>query len=722
MKRLSNQSNPEISALTPEEKEKIERMNRIRQSLSNAEDPAKQNRSDLPKPIHKSTPAAQALDISVEDNPPPVLGSEETRSQKVAQIREALAMVERPAAPAAPAKNPPKGKLPPLKKKGTKSEAARRAAAETVVAPPPQRVMASGTAPKTQNKKPASPAKQAAAPAAAKPLGKLPPLRNANAPAAQKPAAGTAVKPAQNRQSLPPLKKSGTAGTIAPAKGEAAVPLKPAKPKTAPQKTEKPKASAAPKAEVKANRESFSVGKIAAILGGSAAGALVIAYAVVAIVFAGKYLPNTYINDIPVGNMSKTEAAAELLSHARVDDLVLVTPEDEKVTFKASDFGANYSLEEEAIAPFAENCLTWPVKLFKESRYTVEYDFNYSAEELRNLVIDYDWGNEPAQNAFIQKTADGIYEIVPATVGDRFDKNRLMDHVVEYLTVGKSLIRMQESGCYDPFAADVQAEDLEEQLALCNRFASCSITFDYHDRQEVLEGATIADWVYFTDSGEIAFNRAGVEAFVAGMAEKYDTRGKDHKFRSTLDGMITVPYTSTSLYGWQMNQEATTDQIIELLHAGESATVEPVYEDWGIGYCRDEATNDIGNTYIEVDISAQHVWYYKGGVLQMETDCVTGVEGNPERRTPRGVFELWSREKNRVLGQMDDEGYETPVNYWMPINYTGVGLHDATWQSSFGGTRYMTGSGSHGCINLPLQFAKDLYNSVETGIPVIVHD
>lgn len=691
MAEQSNQ-NPDISAAaSEEEKEKIERMNRIRQSLANMDSPAAEQDADEQKPAKKPA-RTQSLDISVDDNPPPVLGSEETRNQKRAEIREALAMVERPK-PAPQPQNAPT-KLPPLKRKGSKSAMVKKATADTVVAPQ-VRPAQNPAAPKSAPQKTA-PTQTAPAPK------KLPPLKPASA--AAKPVQSPKAAPAAKPQTAPkPKKEQATA-------------------QTAPKTVKKTKISAAPE------KPAIAPKKLASILGGSLAGALVIAYLVVALAYSKQFLPNTYINETAVGGMTREEATDALLSKVKADDLVLVTPDGNKAEFEASGYNAYYSLPDTALdEAFSENRFLWLGKLFKGSDYTVKYDFNYSEEDLRGMIASYSWGNEPAKNAHIQRAADGMYEIVPATLGDKFDKNKLMEHIGEQLSIGKTIITMEDSGCYDAFAAEIQAEDLTDELELCNRFAKCTITYDYGDRSEVLEGVTIAEWVLLGDGGDIDFNRAEVETFVAGMASKYDTLGKDITFRSTLDGVITVPFTSTSLYGWQINQSATVEQLLELLRKGESATIEPVYRkeapaNVGTGFCRDAATDDIGHTYIEVDISAQHVWYYKGGVLQMDTDCVTGIDTNPDRRTPRGIFKLWSREKNRILGQMDDEGYETFVNYWMPINYTGVGLHDAVWQGAFGGTRYLTGNGSHGCINLPLSFAKDLYNATESGIPVIVHE
>lgn len=703
---MSNQKTPEIKAA--EDSEQMERMNKIRQTITNKEGSSAKSKT-------------QMLDVSVADNPPMEQGSEATRAQKLAQIREALSMVERPAAPP-PQPAPKKGSLPPLKKKGSKSAVKMNAAAETVVTTPPKK-----SPPPVQQK-----TKSAAKPAP-KPVQK--PAQEPAKPAQNaKPAQD--AKPAQNAKPapLPPLRMAGTKGNAAKnAAAETAVIPAPAKkpasknpaPKHRPETqttTKQPDAPAKKPVAKKpaAQKKPLPIGKLAGIIGGATAGALVIAYGIMTFFYNDKFLPNTYINGVPVGNMTMQEAEDVLLSKVKTDDLMLTTAQGETVSFSAKDYDAEYSVPAGGLnEPYAENNFLWVKKLFGSSEYTVKYDFRYSEDDLRGLIADHDWGNAVSEDAYIQRGADGMYEIVPATTGNKFDKEKLLGFVAEQLSVGRFSVDMMESGCYDAFAAKIQAEDLQEKLEICNRYAECTITYDFSDRQEVLDGATIADWVLVNGS-EITFNRAELEKFVAAMAEKYDTYGRDRVFSSTLDGTITVPWTSTSMYGWQINQEETVNQLYELLAACETATVEPVYTGWGKAYNRD--TNDIGSTYIEVDISAQHLWYYKGNVLQLDSDVVTGAEHDPDRRTPRGIFEIWSHEKNRVLGQIDDEGYETPVSYWMPVNYTGVGLHDATWQAAFGGSRYLNGFGSHGCINLPLSVARDLYNMTPNGIPVIIHD
>jgi lipoprotein-anchoring transpeptidase ErfK/SrfK len=104
----------------------------------------------------------------------------------------------------------------------------------------------------------------------------------------------------------------------------------------------------------------------------------------------------------------------------------------------------------------------------------------------------------------------------------------------------------------------------------------------------------------------------------------------------------------------------------------------------------------------------------------MDTDCVTGLQSDPERQTPCGIFKIWSHESPRKLGTYAVQGYETWVDYWMPVTYTGIGLHDLD-RSAYGGNIYLT-NGSHGCINLPHDFAASLFDSTVNGIPVIIHE
>ena len=128
--------------------------------------------------------------------------------------------------------------------------------------------------------------------------------------------------------------------------------------------------------------------------------------------------------------------------------------------------------------------------------------------------------------------------------------------------------------------------------------------------------------------------------------------------------------------------------------------------------------DDLAGSYIEVSLDNQHLWLYKDGALVTETDIVSGAP-TPDRETYRGAWPIPYKASPFNLTS-DVYGYDVKVNYWMPFVY-GQGLHDASWQSSFGGNRYKTGAGSHGCVNLPTDQAALIYNTIESGYPIILY-
>ena len=135
---------------------------------------------------------------------------------------------------------------------------------------------------------------------------------------------------------------------------------------------------------------------------------------------------------------------------------------------------------------------------------------------------------------------------------------------------------------------------------------------------------------------------------------------------------------------------------------------------------RDDVNGDIGSTYIEISLSEQHLWYFTNGSLAFDADVVTGLDTD-ERRTPWGVFRAYEKDKDCTLkGEMAGERWNTKVGFWISVTWTAVGIHDATWQPTFGGDWYKTG-GSHGCINVSYDTAKYLYENVAIDTPIVIY-
>lgn len=256
----------------------------------------------------------------------------------------------------------------------------------------------------------------------------------------------------------------------------------------------------------------------------------------------------------------------------------------------------------------------------------------------------------------------------------------------------------------------VTSEDpkLQEKLQVTEKYKNMSITYEIEGSEQVLDGQTILSWLTINDDLSVTVDPDMAASYAQQLASKYNTYAATRSFVTTNGDTIKI---GGGDYGWVIDKKGEAARIIEDIEKGESVTREPEYEQRAFV----EGADDIGNTYIEIDYTNQHLWYYKDGSLLMDSDLVSGNLNNGNG-SPDGVFKIISR---RVRPHWWGKNYESDVTYFMPFAYN-VGLHDASWRSNFGGSIYKN-SGSHGCINLPYDAADTIYKNVELGTPVVAY-
>lgn len=273
---------------------------------------------------------------------------------------------------------------------------------------------------------------------------------------------------------------------------------------------------------------------------------------------------------------------------------------------------------------------------------------------------------------------------------------------------------------YDGLRTEVQAaqEIMERQPAgavqdmmnRISRYCSTCVEYQFGDEVEILNGERIVGWIrYNAATGTVYLDREEIKAYIGELAEKYDTYQKPREFQTSAGDWVTVTGGS---YGWLLDQAKEAGVLEHLIRSGANRKRFPRFAhtaaDW--------SHSDLGDTYVEVDLTNQHLWLYVDGEQVLSTACVTGTYTDSGRKTPPGTYTIYSMESPAVLKGPD---WNSPVSYWMPFN-GGIGLHDATWRTSFGGDIFLY-SGSHGCVNLPLEAAETLYSYAYNGMPVICY-
>jgi hypothetical protein len=136
-----------------------------------------------------------------------------------------------------------------------------------------------------------------------------------------------------------------------------------------------------------------------------------------------------------------------------------------------------------------------------------------------------------------------------------------------------------------------------------------------------------------------------------------------------------------------------------------------------------------GNTLsklIKVSVSQRREWACQGSKLVHQNAIITGLRHHPETETPVGTYKIYAKMTNTTLTGSDSRGsWRDPVYYWMPFldnQYGTYGFHDATWRkdSEFGKVSPDSDNASHGCVELPLNDSKWLYNWAQVGTTVTI--
>ena len=315
---------------------------------------------------------------------------------------------------------------------------------------------------------------------------------------------------------------------------------------------------------------------------------------------------------------------------------------------------------------------------------------------------------KPQDAAMSEYVSGQGYSVIPAVEGNELDKEKVAAGAQEAVSGLQRELSLEELDAYvKPGIASDDAE-LLARVQVLNRFVNVRVTYTFGDSREVLSGDTIKDWGGIGDDGNAYVSSSAVTEYVKSLASKYDTYNKAKTLNTSYGKTVRITGGS---YGWRIDQAAEADELAAIIRSGESQTREPVYKQKAVSH----GANDYGSTYVEINLTAQHLFYYKDGSLVVESDFVSGNEAKGWA-TPAGVYPLTYKQKDAVL---KGEDYKTPVDYWMPFN-GGIGLHDATWRSSFGGTLYKNG-GSHGCVNLPHSVAQKIFENISAGTPVLCY-
>lgn len=458
------------------------------------------------------------------------------------------------------------------------------------------------------------------------------------------------------------------------------------------------------------NKKKTQIGRI---IGVTALAVLAGIYIVGFFFFRVRFLPQTQINGIACGGKKVSVLQQKIVEEANTYRLQIAGRDGLTDSISADEIKMAPVFDDtiERLLQ-SQKTIFWPVQIWKkycfETSTVIKYDEDAFKNRIGTLVFCKKSNQRKPVDAYLSDVTSQGFEIIPEDRGSTI----LPDILTE--TIGNAVLTLTESidldkeGCYqEPRVKSDDAQLLQQRDAL-NHFVQTKVEYQFGDEIVATTPEIIYGWLMQDEKGNLSLSEEKVREFVNDMARKYDTFGKRRTFETY--GGETIEITEGT-YGWWMNRAEETKELAARITAGESGVKTPVYYATAAQY----GPQDWGNTYVEIDLTQQHLYVYVEGQVALETDFVSGnvSKGNG---TPPGIFGITYKERNaNLVGQ----GYNSAVSFWMPFN-NNVGMHDASWRKSFGGDIYLT-NGSHGCINLPKEIAGDVYDLIEKNTPVIVY-
>lgn len=475
----------------------------------------------------------------------------------------------------------------------------------------------------------------------------------------------------------------------------------------------------------------------------SIVGVLLVVYITGFVYFSGHFYKDVAINGINVSGMDKATAKITLDNFYKNYVLTLDTIDGKQITIDGNDIAMQITLRDDLKhAIKKQEAYLWFINMFTHHDIEMAADASWDEAALEKQfstmsILKKNNMKEP-KDACIG-VENGKLTIVKEVLGTTILESKFKQAVNDGLSMVHSTVSLNDAGCYVlPKVYDTD-ENLKKELNAKKDIVKNNIKLQLDDLTLDI-GIDIYNAVLEKKGDSYEISEKLVKDYVKELAAKYDTLGKKRTFKTSFDDKeIIMDSKYGEDFGYEMNQEETAKALYSALKSESAATVNAVFNKKGYTL---KGNNDIGDTYIEVNLSEQKVFAYKNGKKVAEGDCVSGnesaghgtciglyaIDGKQSPAVLRGekkevtktVTQKKKGKKVKVKKKSMEYEYESPVTFWMPFS-GGIGLHDATqWRSSYGGSIYYY-SGSHGCVNLPYDVAEDLYTNFEVGDPVVVY-
>ncbi len=440
-------------------------------------------------------------------------------------------------------------------------------------------------------------------------------------------------------------------------------------------------------------------------------GAIVALYLVGLIVFSFFIVPTTAIGNESVG--FKQFDNIETIVNTNFETKQITINDDVVQDYKPRlvDLGANIDIDKlSSDVKSEQTAWKWPFELVAKSNYElsdyIKFDEDVMKTELKSAGILGTKGRTKSTAANLKLNEETLnYEVVSSKQGNVVDGDKFIKNLEK--AIGNNADSISTAKSYKTISD--QEKTMEDNAAKLNERINRNVSMKIEDEVIDVPKSIIASSLIVNDDGDIEVEGSDLYSYLYDQSLEYDSSEVGYGYHKVVESNVDPAY----------------DEIVAGLISDENTDIvgtAPVDEDEDTF----KPTVDTDEkTYIEISISNQVMWVFKGGELLVQTPVVTGSAADGWD-TPTGDYTIISKETDKVLnGASVGFDYQVPVNYWMRLTNSGIGIHDIDWlnaDNAWNSREVYVTQGSHGCINTPSEAMKLIYDSIPVGTPVYIRN
>ena len=446
--------------------------------------------------------------------------------------------------------------------------------------------------------------------------------------------------------------------------------------------------------------------------------------------YSGRALPGTTVAGTPVAGMTRDQVIAAVNERA---DAATVTLTVEGKTTQASLNEAGITVEADETADAAMKGSTslpaFVSALF--SKRNVEPVVTVSEESIKKLAATANSTlTSEMKDAAVVVAEDGeSFTFTPAQNGNGVSTEDVASAVKQ---AGATLTSVTQDVSVRQMEPSITTENAEAVAEKANALLDTPIEISDGIDTFTAERSDKVKWVEFLTKDDGSLDDPSIDAvkvadWVNALAAKTDVKPENRVDNVDSAGNVLTVAREGKKGLKTNNTEQITKDVVAAMTDGKAYEglfhyddVEPGSETKQVA----EGTENLvyqaaeGEKWVDINLSDNSVTAYVGGKVAGGPFYM--VPGAPETPTIVGTFHVYLKYDVQTMRGENADGtkYETEGVPWVTYFSGGYAMHGAPWRSSFGWSGY---GGSHGCVNMPVDAAKFIYDWTDMGDTVVVH-